>query len=77
MVFSAKVKDGVIVLDGDRHLPEGTTVTVAVPDFIGQRFEKEGPTLLERLSNVVGKAKGGPPDGSVNVDHYLYGLSRR
>ena len=34
-------------------------------------------SLAERLANVIGKAQSLPPDASVNLDHYLYGLPKR
>ncbi len=34
-------------------------------------------SLAERLAPFIGKAKGLPPDASVNIDHYLYGLPKR
>ena len=38
--------------------------------------ETPEPSLAERLSNVIGKAKGLPPDASVQHDHYLYGAPK-
>ena len=78
MILSAKVKDGVIVLDDGQKLPDGTSVSVTVVEPVARAADDdEGPTLYERLKNVIGKAQGGPVDGSINVDHYLYGLPKR
>ena len=34
-------------------------------------------SLADRLRAFIGKAKGLPPDMSVNLDHYLYGLPKQ
>ena len=39
--------------------------------------DDDGPTLFERLEPFIGKLQGLPPDASVNLDHYLYGLPKR
>jgi hypothetical protein len=60
------------VLQPPASLPEGASVRIEV-----LTTEAPAPTLAERLSNVIGKAKGLPPDASVNMDHYLYGMPKR
>ena len=42
-----------------------------------RKADKLPPTLYERLKPFIGKAKGLPPDASINHDHYLYGLPKR
>ncbi len=69
MTFKGKIKNGVVILDGDVKLPEGAEVELNLP---GQPNE-QSPTLYERLKPVIGIAKGLPSDASKNVDHYLYG----
>ena len=73
MVVQAKVKDGVIVPDGNVPLIEGATVYVSIPVPAGQIPK----TLLERLSPIVGAVKDMPPDASENIDHYLYGQPKQ
>lgn len=77
MVLPAKVKNGVIVLDDGRTLPDGTEVSVSVLSHVVGEEQKRGKTLFDRLQKVIGKAEGGPPDGSINIDHYLYGHPKR
>jgi hypothetical protein len=78
MVYRGQVKDGVVVLEGPRAPPEGATVSVRVLKAPAHRPEKTRErTLYDRLKNVIGKAKGMPPDASLNIDHYLYGMPKR
>lgn len=74
MTYRGKVKDGVVVLDGDVKPPDGATVEVSLPE---RSANEEAPTLLERLGPVIGKAKGLPPDASQNIDRDLYGQGKR
>lgn len=68
MTYTGHVKNGVIVLDDQAALPEGTEVIVTMPsNSVSQS------TIAERLRNVIGKAEGLPPDASTRVDEYLYG----
>ena len=74
MTYRGVVRDGVVVLEGDVKLPDGAKVDVSLPASQEPVSRDEnGPTLYERLKPVIGKAKGLPPDLSVNHDHYLYG----
>jgi hypothetical protein len=79
MVYRGRVKNGVVVLEGPARLEEGAEVSVRPlrrPSRSRGR-SKQTPTLYERLKSVVGKAKGLPPDASLNHDHYLYGMPKR
>jgi hypothetical protein len=79
MVYRGRVKNGVVVLEGRARLEEGAEVSVRPlrkPAHSGVR-RKQPATLYERLKSVAGKAKGLPPDASINHDHYLYGLPKR
>jgi predicted DNA-binding antitoxin AbrB/MazE fold protein len=64
---------------GPLALPEGTRVHLRVEEQNGDeasaanKSDNEGPTLLERLKNVVGSVDDLPDDSSINLDHYLYG----
>jgi hypothetical protein len=87
MTYRGHVNNGVVVFDDAVTLPEGLSVRVepadSIPDEDDEKNipdeddEKNIPTLLERLAPFVGKLEGLPPDASVNVDHYLYGLPKR
>ena len=85
MVFRGKVKGGKVVLKDPKGLPDGTEVEVrpvkkrkpsAKPSKPG-KGKPRPRSLAKRLANVIGKAKGLPPDASVNLDHYLYGLPKQ
>jgi hypothetical protein len=78
MTYAGHIVNGVVVLDDAVTLPEGTAVKVEpveLPHTEGE--ESEIPTLYERLKPFIGKVEGLPPDMSVNLDHYLYGLPKR
>jgi hypothetical protein len=85
MTVRSKIKNGKVLLDDPKALPEGTEVEVRPvkkPRKPAQaakpaKAKKRPRSLAERLANVIGKATGLPPDASVNVDHYLYGLPKR
>ncbi len=69
MTYKGTVKGGVVVLEGSVKLPDGATVQV---DLL-EEADDGGPSLLERLASVVGKAKGLPADAARNIDRDLYG----
>ena len=77
MVYTGKVKGGVVLLDEVASLAEGTVVRVM--PVVGRELRKRpapgslGATLLK----FAGKAKGLPRDLALNHDHYLYGTAKR
>jgi hypothetical protein len=72
MIYRGHVKNGVIVLDENVSLPEGTEVKIeALVEVLAPHDESEIPTLYERLGPVIGMAKGLPPDFAKNHDHYI------
>ena len=77
MVYTGKVKGGVVLMDKMSTLAEGTVVRI-VP-IVGREPRRRpapgslGATLLE----FAGKAKGLPRDLAMNHDHYLYGTTKR
>jgi hypothetical protein len=88
MDIRGRVKGGVVVLDDPEALPEGSVVHVepveaAEPAKVAESVKateeegREGPSLFERLRDVVGIIKDGPPDLAKNHDHYLYGTPKR
>ena len=88
MAIRGKIMRGKVVLENPKGLPEGTEVEVRPvkkrrksdkrPKASRPAKSKPRPrSLAERLANVIGKATGLPPDASMNVDHYLYGLPKR
>jgi hypothetical protein len=78
MTYRGHVNNGVVVLDDAVALPEGLSVRVEPADSVADDDDEQDiPTLFERLEPLVGKLEGLPPDASVNLDHYLYGLPKR
>ena len=85
MTVRGKVKNGKVLLDDPSVLADGTEVEVrpARKRKASDRSAKRGKgknrsrSLADRLEPFIGKAKGLPPDMSVNLDHYLYGMPKR
>ena len=78
MTYHGHVTNGVVVLDGAVTLPEGLNVKVEPLETpTPPAADDDGPTLFELLEPFIGKLEGLPPDASVNLDHYLYGLPKR
>jgi hypothetical protein len=88
MTIRGKIRNGKVVLDKPSTFPEGTEVVVRAirkPRKSSKPAKqsksppkKERPrSLAERMAPFIGKVKGLPPDMSVNLDHYLYGLPKR
>lgn len=78
MFYRGRVENGMIRLEDSATLPEGAEVEVhLVQETRAQHEEESIPSLYERLKDFVGKVEGLPPDASVNLDHYLYGLPKR
>ncbi len=71
MTRTGHISQGQVVFDKPASLPDGTPVGVELMETDDNR-----PTLLERLGNVFGKAKGLPEEAAQNADHYLYGHPR-
>lgn len=77
MTHHASVKKGALVLDQPLDLPEGTRVEVEVRPAPSPAETEPVPTLLEQMSDLVGRAEGLPSDLARNHDHYLYGRERK
>ena len=71
MIYRGHVVDGVIVLDKDAKLPDGTVVRVE-PVEEGSR-----KTLAERFHNIIGVVDDLPSDMAENHDHYIHGTSKK
>jgi hypothetical protein len=71
MTYLGKVQGGVIVFDGDQKPAEGSLVRV---DTVDEKLDDS--SLSKALMKLAGTLDG-PEDGSVNVDHYLYGLPKK
>lgn len=83
MTVRGRVSKGKVLLDNPKAIPEGTEVEVRParkrkPASTKRKTAKKVPprSLTERLAKVIGTVNL-PPDASVNVDHYLYGLPKK
>ena len=71
MTYRGRVKNGVVVLEGEAMMPEGTEVRVE-PIEPGSRDASPGtPSALFRAAERAKKT--GISDLAINHDHYLYG----
>jgi hypothetical protein len=79
MAYKGHVRNGVVVLDEPAELEDGEEVSVRPLRDRGAAAteERQIPTLYERLKNIIGKAKGLPPDLARNHDHYLHGRPKK
>ena len=71
MVYNGRVKGGVVVLDPDVELLEGTEVQVEPVLRTTRR------TLAEQLGELIGSVPELPPDMAEQHDHYLHGAPKR
>ncbi len=71
MIYRGRVKNGVVVLDPQVELPEGTEVNVEPAPPAARR------TLAERLGDLVGSMPELPTDMAAQHDHYLHGAPKR
>ena len=76
MAYRGQVKNGVVVLEGNPPLPEGTRVRVEAVQSPAET-PPQTPNVWDGLLELAGTAEGLPPDASQNIDHYLYGLPKR
>jgi len=72
VTYRGKVKNGVVVLEGEAKMPEGTEVRV---EPINGPQPDGGSSVYDRLAQLAGKAKGLPHDLARRHDHYLHGQS--
>jgi hypothetical protein len=76
MSYKGTVKNGVVVLEPEARLPEGTSVRVEAEPVATQQ-PPTPPVSDDELDPVWRMAElatdTGIPDLAVNLDHYLYG----
>jgi hypothetical protein len=72
MTYMGKVQGGAVVFDGDEKPQEGSIVRVETVEA-----NLDDRPIGQKLLELAGIVKDGPADGSVNVDHYLYGLPKK
>jgi hypothetical protein len=74
MTYRGRVKNGVVVLDGQALIPEGTEVSV---EPLQSGRAESADAGLSPLFEVWKRAKStGLPDLALNHDHYLYGYPK-
>jgi hypothetical protein len=71
MTYRGHIENGLVVLDEQIGLPEGTIVQVE--PVCSQR----PTTLAERFKNVIGCVTDLPEDMAENHDHYIRGTRKR
>jgi len=74
MTLRGHVDKGAVVLNEPIGFPDGTDIEIevrAIAETDG------GPTLYERLKDVIGTAEGLPVDMAENHDHYIHGVPKR
>ena len=77
MIYRGHVENGIVLLNDDARLPDGTVVNVEPVEAAASADEAEIPTLFERLKDVVGIVEGLPADFAENHDHYLHGHPKK
>ena len=70
MTYRGRVQNGVIVLEGERTLADGTIVRV---EPIDNGLEPPTRSLSSKLADLAGRASGLPADLARRHDHYLHG----
>jgi hypothetical protein len=70
MQLEGTVRNGVVVMDHDVNLPEGTRVRVEISDT------EQKPTLLGLLK-YAGSLPDMPEDFAEQHDHYIHGTPKR
>jgi len=69
MCYRGTVRNGVVVLEPEAKLPEGTSVRVETEKVPATNDEDLDPVF--RMGELA--VDTGIPDLGVNLDHYLYG----
>ena len=77
MTYKGHIKNGVVVLDEQVNLPDGTQVRVEAVGTVHEDEPSSQPMLTEIFKDIIGKGEGLPSDGSEQHDHYIYGTPRR
>jgi hypothetical protein len=80
MTYQGHVENGVVVLDTPEALPEGAAVEVAVLETTNTPYQRKPiwEIALELANSIPEEdVKKLPRDGSINHDHYLYGVPKQ
>ena len=77
MSYEGTVKNGVVVLRGQKKLPDGTPVVVTVKHAAAKPRKRSKRSSLADALKLAGTVKGLPSDFAENHDHYLHGQPKR
>lgn len=77
MTYRGKIRNGVVVLEDPKALPEGTLVRVEPVEESAPSKDRDLDDLWDSLLRLAGSAKGLPRDMARNHDHYLHGGPKR
>jgi hypothetical protein len=80
MTYRGHVENGTVVVDGSARLPEGAKVEIAVIQTSHDTLNGKPIWMvaLEMGTSVpINEWEKMPVDASKNLDHYLYGASKR
>jgi hypothetical protein len=69
MEIDGTVRNGVVVLDTESPIPDGTRGTVTAADSA----EPVARTHYDLFRDIIGKAEGLPEDMAKNHNHYIRG----
>ena len=75
MVYKGTVKGGVVVLESDSALAEGTEVLVQ--PVARSAADAGQPTIWQKLQKYSGVVQGLPSDMARNHDHYIHGRRKK
>lgn len=70
MTYRGHIEKGVVVLDDQVELPDGTEVRVEPLVSTARR------TLAEQFADIIGTVPELPPDMAEHHDHYLHGAPK-
>ena len=70
MTYRGRVQKGMVILEGQPDLPEGTLVSV-------EPLEPRPLMELVHAVEALAKAPSWPADGATQLDHYLYGIPKQ
>lgn len=83
MTYRGRVKNGVVLVEGNVDLPEGIEVRIELEnggEAVSPSLDSE-PTIGQKLAALARKFESLPcdlpEDLAINHDHYLHGLPKR
>lgn len=77
MIYLGHVQGGKVVFDGPSIPAEGSAVRVEVVAAADASPPVPASGFLDHYKDVIGLKLDAPPDGSANIDHYIYGHPKR